>query len=223
MRIRLVGLVVLVSALTVITCARTPTTPTESQTSAPSAQPQPSGSVSVRFDPDTQQFRATFSDGREVSDVATYTTIVESALAQQADFTGSISIGPVDVDQKPAWDIKGPIPGSKFYFRVSGESGWVRSCINRFLPHAGLMLKDVSVKPEREIVNLHIASWKDNGKICAGVYNSANGWCRSTCSPSKTQLKNMIATALIAAGIGAGAAAIIADISLPFVLVFVAL
>jgi hypothetical protein len=98
-----------------------------------------------------------------------------------------------------------------FFFRLSAESGYVGGCIRKQgVPHLGLLLKNK--KTGAQIVNLHLCSWKEGSQRCFGIYNSATQWCRRSCMPTRSQMRDDLKAALIAAGLTAAIALAIAAI-----------
>jgi hypothetical protein len=113
----------------------------------------------------------------------------------------------LDRARTQAWELKGSI--GNYFYRLSQESGSIGGCIKKAnVPHVGLLLKDK--RTDREIVNLHLCSWIENGRRCFGIYNSATEFCQKVCGPTRSQMQSMLKAALVAAGIGVLVAAVIA-------------
>ncbi|HZG43143.1 MAG TPA: hypothetical protein VEY93_09285 [Longimicrobium sp.] len=110
-------------------------------------------------------------------------------------------------------EIKGSV--GTYFYRLSAESGYIGGCIRKHnVPHLGLLLKDKITG--RQIVNLHLCSWVENGRRCFGVYNSAgNGWCQKVCAPTRKQMQDILTAALIAAGMVAIVAAVVSGSIIP--------
>jgi hypothetical protein len=116
-------------------------------------------------------------------------------------------------------DIKGQI--GKYFVRLSGETHFLPGCIKLVVPHIGLTVRDIQ-KNSQEI-NLHLAGWKQDGRVCFAIYNSASGWCKKICSPDWGQIKGGITEALIAAGVSTAVAYAIATFVTPVIVPILAL
>jgi len=67
-------------------------------------------------------------------------------------------------------------------------------------------------KYQNEVINLHIGAWRENGRICFCIYESKSGKGGKICSPTKDDLKNVIAPILVSVGISVAVAYAIAEI-----------
>lgn len=169
---------------------------------------------------------ATFRDGLVVNNWEAY----EAAAARLAVSGPNPVTLEVDVSAAtspgPSPNVAGPrdvkLWLGRYLVRLSKEPGYVGGCVNRHgVPHLGLMLRD-SVG-QREVVNLHLASWQEGTRRCFAVYNSATGWCKRICGPTKSEMTRLIAEALIAAGITVTVAYVVAQLVVPAIVVFLAL
>lgn len=157
----------------------------------------------------------TFEDG----------TIVEGWDAYQAGVAEHISASSLEdlslsVRQWPdttteanlaSWDFS--IMG--YYVRFSAESNPLGGCINRRVPHLGIQLSRHHVR--QPIVNIHVAAWSQNGRPCVGIYNSGSKgyFCWKVCGPSYSDIRNALAAAIVAAGVGYVMAEILASVITP--------
>jgi hypothetical protein len=92
---------------------------------------------------------------------------------------------------------------------VRWEHGYVGGCVRRTGWHLNFHLKNRC--NERELFNLHVIGWWDNGPQF-GAYNSANNWCAQS-RGTWTSIRDKFVLALGAIGIGGLAATVIANIS----------
>jgi hypothetical protein len=168
-------------------------------------------------------FEATFPDGHIVTDWSSYDQL-STALA---DTTG----GNVDANVELYSEVNSPGPRPQrlvdqalefkgsigtYFYRLSAEPGTIGGCINQVnVPHLGFLLKDRIT--DRQIVNLHLASWIESGRRCFGVYNSATGWCKKICAPNRRQMQGLLAEALVAVGVSSVIATILSQVMTPFV------
>ena len=108
-----------------------------------------------------------------------------------------------------------------YYVRFSAESGPLRGCIQRTVPHLGILIRNKSTNIM--IVNIHVAAWTENGRVCVGIYNSGSRgyFCRTLCSPTYSDIKNALTAAIVAAGVGYVAAYIIASVITPVVVLLI--
>lgn len=90
------------------------------------------------------------------------------------------------------------LPGS-YSAIFSLKTHYVGGCIKRIVPHVWFLISKKG--RQNPIYDLHIAAWRQEGKICAGVYITPSGWCKTICSPSFSDITGAIAGALIAAGL----------------------
>lgn len=79
------------------------------------------------------------------------------------------------------------------------HTGFIGGCIKRTVPHVGFLISKKG--QQTPVYDLHIAAWRQGTKICAGVYITPSGWCKTFCSPSFSDITGAIAGALIAAGL----------------------
>jgi hypothetical protein len=213
----LVGTVALL--LAAIACGRGP--------SAPSSPPRTTVTLQIKATvPDNpsiaSELEATFPDGTVARDWASYANKVQT-VAASASIEADVELYSVnrpvvrpfsDFPSEHKWDIKGIL--GRYFWRVSGESGPIGGCIGQSnAPHFGLLIRDIIVN--REVTNIHLASWAEGSRRCFGVYNSANGWCKRICGPNREQMQGLLAEALVAAGIGATTAYILSQIAIPMV------
>lgn len=101
----------------------------------------------------------------------------------------------------------------------------LKGCIKRDVFHANLQVRG---GPSGAFWDLHIPVWMEAGRVCTGVYITWNppagaNWCRKTCTPTYTEVRGLIASALIAAGMTAMIAEVLASIATPAVIAGLAL
>lgn len=103
-------------------------------------------------------------------------------------------------------DIRFRVWPTRYQLRFSAESNMLYGCINRRVPHIGIMISRLYV--HQPIVNIHFAAWSENGKPCVGIYNSGGKgrFCVKICGPSYRQIRNAMAAALVTAGVSYAAA-----------------
>lgn len=108
-----------------------------------------------------------------------------------------------------------------YYIRFSAESNYLGGCIQHRVPHTGIMLSRLGTNPP--IVNIHFAVWSENGRPCAGVYNSGGRayFCRRLCGPSYSDIRNVMTSAIVAAGVSYFIAEILASVITPIIWVLV--
>lgn len=69
-----------------------------------------------------------------------------------------------------------------YFLRVSYEYGHVGGCVSRPGNHAGFMIHDLTLSGKnRMMFDYHVIGWRENGKVCLGVYESASRYCRKGC------------------------------------------
>ncbi len=105
-----------------------------------------------------------------------------------------------------------------YYVRISAETGWIGGCINKVVPHVGIMISlQGSSTP---MVNIHFAVWRVNGRVCGAIYNSGTrgGFCWSMCGPSYKDMQNALKSAMVAAGINTSIAIMMSIIIMPIVM-----
>lgn len=108
-----------------------------------------------------------------------------------------------------------PLPGGySTIFSVGNH--YVGGCVKRTVSHASFI---INKKGGQVITDLHVAAWRENGRICVGVYVSPQGWCTSFCSPSYRDIVNSMSAALVAIGLATWLAYAIAEILAPFAFV----
>lgn len=100
---------------------------------------------------------------------------LKEAAKKSATDHSTISIGVQEADSDAS---SSRYRMGKYYYDFRWEKHMIYGCINRDVWHISLHLKDTT-PPEREIVNLHLVVWWDNGPQF-GIYNSANGACAKT-------------------------------------------
>lgn len=134
------------------------------------------------------------------ADATTQLTLIESSpksdranLSFCANAKGVLSI-PIGQSSTPH--------GTKYYhltnywWDIRWEKHRVTSrCFDRWDQwHLNIHLKRKS--PEKEIVNIHLLWWQENGRWCFGIYESASTWCWSKCSVTWDDLKNAFSSAV---------------------------
>jgi hypothetical protein len=75
------------------------------------------------------------------------------------------------------WEWIGTV--GQHFIRVSVEKHFIGGCIRRDVWHAGLLIRDLTMN--QMIFDAHIASWWEGWRPCIALYESASGWCSSTC------------------------------------------
>ncbi|MDP2951611.1 MAG: hypothetical protein Q8N55_04480 [bacterium] len=91
-----------------------------------------------------------------------------------------------------------------YQVRLSAETNMLYGCVNRNVPHIGVALSKVG--QSGTLANLHIAVWKENGRVCGAVMASKNNqglFCWSACSPSFSTMSDAVKNALLVVGIPA--------------------
>jgi hypothetical protein len=158
---------------------------------------------------------ATFEDGSTVKGWESYQKEV-SQHTNADDFDG-LSLVVTELPEETAGnstaDIKFSLWG--YFIRFSAESNYLGGCIRRRAPHLGIMVSHQGV--QQPIVNIHFIVWSENGKPCVGIYNSGSWmyFCQRMCGPSYSDIRNSIAGALMAAGIGYVVAELLASVITP--------
>jgi hypothetical protein len=103
--------------------------------------------------------------------------------------------------------------GSGYHFTIATGRRYVAGCVRSNAYRVALHLNRYS----SQVFDLHLATYNRNGYRCFGAYESVRrvvNWC--TCSPvSYSQVKDIIYGALLAVGISASIAAIIATYATP--------
>ncbi|MFA6537121.1 MAG: hypothetical protein WCT18_01845 [Patescibacteria group bacterium] len=172
--------------------------------------------VQVNF-VDEEIVSASFSDGTEVFGREDYLVKVKE-LYQNGGTIGEVSFaefekfGDLEIQRDP---LTVKVPFTTYYITVSAHYGYVSGCIKKNVNHVNFIINQAGGSL---VMDLHIAAWTTNGKLCMGIYNSKNGWCISFCSPSSAQISSGIKSAAIAVGISASAAAIVAAALTPVVI-----
>jgi hypothetical protein len=115
---------------------------------------------------------------------------------------------------KSTGDIKSRV--GDYYVRFSIENHFVGSCISRTVSHVGIMVSKYKSK-DIPFVDIHFCAWKENGRVCAGIYNSGSikGFCWKQCSIKPKDIPPQIAAALVAAGVSATVATAISIVIAP--------
>lgn len=137
------------------------------------------------------------ADGRSVTDIES----ILSGLDQSVSYY-YITAPAVLISVQPGRNTTAKYyHAGKYWWRIQWERGWVHSaCFDRYGWHLNIHLKEEGT--EREIFNLHLIWWLENGRWCFGIYNSAKsarypkGWCWSKCGPSWDDLKNAFTSAI---------------------------
>jgi hypothetical protein len=123
---------------------------------------------------------------------------------------------------KTTGDIKKRI--GDYYVRLSLEKHFIGSCISRNVWHVGIMVSKYKSK-NIPLVNIHFCGWKQNGKICYGIYNSGSSksFCWTKCSPKIKDITKGVSQALVAVGLTAATAYMVAEVLTPLAIGVLAL
>lgn len=135
--------------------------------------------------------------------------------------TGTIEeMQPLALTVKPVTINDGGAKGlafGKFRIYVQPSNEYVESCVRKKFLHLKIVV-DTDEIPGA-MVELHLMAWFDSNKPCFAVTNTGfigYGWCYKVCVENpKTSLKNGIKGGLVAAGVSAAAAGIMAAVLTP--------
>jgi hypothetical protein len=171
--------------------------------------------ASVTVNPQTNELRATFANGRVVESWASYEQEAAQATLGQP-FT--INVFPTDgnvADAHPEADVR--IQALGYQLRIAAEVGrFIGGCIKDYnVPHINIMVTKLGVS--RPLFDGHLAAWRDSRtrQLCMAIYESTSRFCVSSCGTTATKIRAAIKDALVAAGISAVVAAVLADLTLP--------
>jgi hypothetical protein len=122
--------------------------------------------------------------------------------------------------------LDGPVPFTPFYFSTGCGFNYISGCISRTTSYCAVRLRDTRSGGSAGLLfDMHAAAWRDAGRNCFGVYESARGLANvCTCAPSARDFAEMTRTiterlyqAFLAVGLTVAAAASMARMIAPVV------
>lgn len=129
------------------------------------------------------------ADGQEFSSLTDYQKYLSDSGKDLDDMTFALADGPEnDRLVGGAQLIGGNIVG--YYFGISIHRHFVRGCINRYCNHLNVWVHRTWTGTSKEIMNWHVCVWRDNGRLCAGVWEKVSGYCKARCSATLQEIKN---------------------------------
>ena len=172
------------------------------------------------------ELRFEFSDGRIAESEEEYLTTLDELASEEIDIS-EIGLSAAEEVDEDGYSGEGDGYGwqrdplrilwTRYHFRFVGiHTSWLgggRDCIRRTVPHVSFI---INRQGGGVVTDIHIASWVESGRRCVAIYVSPQGWCRKNCNiPRYDDIKNWLTTALVAIGISASVAAIMATILTP--------
>lgn len=104
-----------------------------------------------------------------------------------------------------------PIPWTCYGIVLNWEKDYLGGCIKRDVWHLGFQVQNRC--QGRMIFNSHAAAWWENGPQF-GLYVTPSGWCRTT-RGGYTAVRDALKDAMMAAGLGYTASALISNFTAP--------
>ena len=178
-------------------------------------------------------FRAILPDGKVFTDPEAYAryvpTITQQIVNEGSNISFRVGNRSCDESQMSSSDYGsmsqclnggGHLPlGYYFSFQISGTKpigGCVKATCN---PGGALRLH----RNGNQLWDMHIGRFVRNGRTCLGMYESQSGWCISPCGPTYNDLRQGLYNAVIAVGVAASSAWLMAQAMAPVLLPALAL
>ncbi|MCK9360674.1 hypothetical protein M0Q28_00400 [Patescibacteria group bacterium] len=139
---------------------------------------------------------------------------------------GSVSEALTDGVGVAREELDGPVPFTPYYFSTGCNYGYVSGCVSRSASYCAVRLRDTRYGGSAGLrFDLHAAAYRDAGRACLGLYESARGWINScSCSPSARdfgeatrRITDSLYQAFLAVGLTVAAAASMARMIAPVV------
>lgn len=124
--------------------------------------------------------------------------------------------------------LDGPVPFTPYYFSTNCGYNYVSGCVSRNVSYCAVRLRDVRYSGSSGLLfDMHAATWRDSGRSCFGLYESARGLANvCTCAPSARdfgevarRISDELYGAFLAVGLTAAAAASMARMLAPYMAV----
>ncbi len=156
---------------------------------------------------------ATLPDGTAVGSIEEYEAAIEGQVGpieEMESFALTVTTKNADGGTKGA-------AFGKFRVRVAVDGSYLEGCIRKSFLHLKILVENANISAP--LVELHLVAFFEGGKPCFAVMNTGfvgYGWCQKVCvSNPKDGIKTALKGGMIAAGIGATTAAIMAALLAP--------